>query len=382
MWIELLVVLSTLWLFAFLFLGRLEELPQADVYTDNAGPDDEAHSLSVIIPARNESANLPGLLRSLANQTLPPKEIIVVDDYSEDNTAAIAHSFGARVEQPAEEARNWLGKPRACWTGALAATGELFLFLDADTTLAPDGVARLLSAWRRSAGLVSVQPYHEMQRGYERLSAFFNIVLMGAIRSFSILGGRLPPHGSFGPCMLVSAADYRRSGGHSTVRQEVLEDVALARVMSARGIPVTNYVGRGSVHFRMYGGGIGDVVTGWTKNFARGAMTTGPVLILMIAGWITGSGIAVRFPLQAALAGLTPGVIVGLGAYAAYVLQIWWLLRRIGNFGFPTALLYPIPLLFFAAVFLRSLYRTLIRKSVTWKGRDIAITRRDSHTRH
>jgi 4,4'-diaponeurosporenoate glycosyltransferase len=199
--------------------------------------------------------------------------------------------------------------------------------------------------------------------------------------------------------MLVSAADYHRSGGHATVKREVLEDVALARVMSAQSIPVTNYVGRETLRFRMYGGGIGDVVTGWTKNFARGAIATGPVLILLIAGWITGSGIAARFPVEAAIvAGRAavgsgadlavvaairqeaPDLLVGVAAYAAYVLQIRWLLRRIGNFGILTALFYPVPLAFFTAVFLRSLYRTLVRKSVTWKGREIQITSSDAPT--
>lgn len=399
MWIELLILLSLLWISAFLFLGRLEGLPQDDVSTGATDRDDEALTLSVIIPARNEADTLPGLLRSLDEQQQPADEIIVVDDESDDETGAVARAFGVRVEQPSGDAADWLGKPRACWTGAHAARGDLLLFLDADTVLAPDALSRLRTAWRKKRGLVSVQPYHAMQRPYERLSAFFNIVLMAAIRSFSILGGRLQPHGSFGPCMLVSAADYHRSGGHATVKREVLEDVALARVMSAQSIPVTNYVGRETLRFRMYGGGIGDVVTGWTKNFARGAIATGPVLILLIAGWITGSGIAARFPVEAAIvAGRAavgsgadlavvpdiaqewPVLIVGVAAYAAYVLQIRWLLRRIGNFGILTALFYPVPLAFFTAVFLRSLYRTLVRKSVTWKGREIQITSSDAPT--
>lgn len=369
MWIEVLVELI-LWLLAFLFLGRIRRLPEG------AEPGTEI-PVSVIIPARNEEDKLATLLESLQEQTLAPEEIIVVDDYSEDRTAEIAVAFGARVEQPAEEAADWLGKPRACWSGAQAATGSLLLFLDADTSLAPEALARLTAAHRRYGGLISVQPFHAMQRPYERLSAFFNIVLMGALRSFTLLGSRLQPHGSFGPCLVCSAGDYHRTGGHSLVKYEVLEDVALGRAMADRGVALRNFTGKEVVRFRMYPGGVREVANGWTKNFARGAMTTGPVLLIMLSAWIIGSGISAGYLGALAIEGWNSHTALGLGFYGAYVLQLWWLLRRIGNFGFLSALIYPLHLAFFAAVFLRSLYFTLFRRSVTWKGRQIPIHRRE-----
>ncbi len=405
--LEALIGLGILWPLAFLFLGRIRELPAAEPCEDGvvesrtggagagpgagreagpgagreAGPGDTAEesrrsvtsSVSIIIPARNEEANLPHLLASLSDQAVPPAEIMVVDDFSDDATADVARRYGARVEHPAPETADWLGKPRACWTGATRARGDLLVFVDADTTLAPGGLACLVAAHRHYGGLISVQPYHVMRRAYERLSAFFNIVLMAALRSFTILGRRIRPHGSFGPCLVCSAEDYHRTGGHSLVKHEVLEDVALGRAMADRGVALTNFAGRGAVRFRMYPGGIRDVTAGWTKNFARGAMTTAPFLLLMISVWIVGSAAAVRFAAMAPAAGLTPAAIIGVTFYGAYVVQLWWLLRRIGNFGIATALLYPLPLLFFVWVFLRSLYFTLVRKSVTWKGRTIRV---------
>ena len=396
MGLELLIGLGILWPLAFLFLGRIQELPAAEPCAegvrDGAGegvqaspapdPADDtgdrsrpgvAPSISVIIPARNEEANLPHLLTSLGVQVVPPAEIIVVDDFSDDATAAVARRYGARVEHPAPEAADWLGKPRACWTGAQCARSDLLVFVDADTTLAPGGLACLVAAHGRYGGLISVQPYHAMRRAYEKLSAFFNIVLMAALRSFTVLGHRIRPHGSFGPCLVCSAEDYHRTDGHALVKHEVLEDVALGRAMSDRGVRLTNFAGRGAVRFRMYPGGLRDVTDGWTKNFARGAMTTAPFLLFMISVWIIGSAAAVRFAAMAPVLGLTPAAIIGVAFYGAYVLQLWWLLRRIGNFGIATALLYPLPLLFFVWVFLRSLYFTLVRKSVTWKGRTIRV---------
>ncbi|NBC28611.1 MAG: glycosyltransferase [Spirochaetes bacterium] len=360
MLIEIVVPIA-IWALAFLFIGRLREIPAA---TEVSGA---LPTVSVVVPARNEEANLPNLLKSLANQTLPPHEVIVVDDESEDLTAQVAARYGATVCHPRETEADWLGKPRACWTGAEHASGQLLAFIDADTVIEPDGLARLVGTQQGSGGLVSVQPYHAMQRPYERLSAFFNIVLMAAVRSFTILGRRIRPHGSFGPCLVCSAADYRRTGGHSLVKHEVLEDVALGRAMAERGVPLHNFAGRDAVHFRMYPGGIREVANGWTKNFARGAMTTAPFLLILIATWIAGSGLALRL----AIAGPDVGPIF----YVVYVAQLWWILRKIGNFSVATAVLYPIPLLFFVLVFLRSLYVTLIRKTVTWKGRSIHLHR-------
>lgn len=86
--------------------------------------------LSVIIPARNEETNLPYLLASLQNQTLPPFEIIVVDDCSEDRTREIAESFGITVIAGSPPPPGWTGKNWAVWNGYLQSIGEFIAFLD------------------------------------------------------------------------------------------------------------------------------------------------------------------------------------------------------------------------------------------------------------
>lgn len=106
--------------------------------------------LSIIIPARNEAHNLPKLLTSLQNQTINPLEIIVVDDHSEDQTAVIARELNAKVVQSGGHENGWFGKSAACWTGAQAAQGDWFLFLDADIIL-PDAksLARIVKEYHR-----------------------------------------------------------------------------------------------------------------------------------------------------------------------------------------------------------------------------------------
>ncbi len=191
---------------------------------------------SVIIPARNEEKTLPHLLNSLAAQSVSPKEIILVNDGSTDATAEVAELHGVRVIPAPVKPGRWSGKSWACWTGARAAAGEVLLFLDADHRLAPSALARLWSTFERDGGLVSVQPYHIVEKTYEQLSSFFNVVAAMGPNCFSILGRRLKPTGAFGPCIMCDRVKYLEIGGHESVNREVAEDIALGKMFKKAGV--------------------------------------------------------------------------------------------------------------------------------------------------
>ena len=177
-------VVAAGWLAGTLLLWRLRTLPPA---TD-AGL---AASVSVVIPARDEARNLPRLLASLAAQAEAPLEVIVVDDGSTDATVGVAAAAGATVVRAPDPPAGWLGKPWACHAGCRAASGERLLFLDADTWLSSDAVARLAGAHATHApgGLLSVQPHHDVRQPYEHLSAICNVVPVMA-SGMAVLGGR------------------------------------------------------------------------------------------------------------------------------------------------------------------------------------------------
>jgi 4,4'-diaponeurosporenoate glycosyltransferase len=367
------VTLLLLWCAGFLVLWRIPhcrkpaggEPPGQRMLADSA--------VSVIIPARNEERNLPGLLASLTRQSLKPQEVIVVDDHSTDGTAGVAQRAGAAVLPAAELPEGWVGKPWACWQGAHRAEGGILVFLDADVRLEDDGLARLLGELARQGGLVSVWPYHRMQRPYERLSAFFLLIIMASIQSFTLLGRRLPPLGAFGPCLAVSRAEYVAAGGHAAVHDSILEDVALGRLFLSQGRPVSCLRGRGTVSFRMYAQGLGSMIEGFTKNFGSGLRAASPAVVALTAGWILGFFAAAGL---AAIALVLPGQLqlpLHLALYALFAGQLAWQLSRLGNYRFCTALLYPIPLLFFTVVFLFSLRRTFLLRTVRWKGRTISL---------
>src|SRR5271157_3390072 len=125
--------------------------------------------VSVIIPARNEEACLADCLRTLAGQSGPSYEIIVVDDHSTDRTRAIAESFAVRVVTADALPAGWSGKCNAAWSGAEVAKGKWLLFTDADTKHAPDSISRgLQEAQEHGADLLSYSPKHEVHTVAER----------------------------------------------------------------------------------------------------------------------------------------------------------------------------------------------------------------------
>ena len=325
---------------------------------------------SIVVPARDESRTLPVLLASLAAEVTDEDEVIVVDDDSSDGTRAVARAAGAEVVPAPPLPPGWTGKNSACWTGAGVARHDVVVFLDADTELAPGGLDRLLAEQRRRGGLLSVQPFHAVRRAYEQLSAFFNVIAMMGIDAFTPLGDRRVPSGAFGPVLVTHRADYDRVGGHASVADQILDDVALARRYRDAGIRVSCLGGRGTVRFRMYPDGLRHLLEGWTKNFAGGAAGTRRLTLVLIAAWVS-LCIEAAWDLGSALAGGDPWGPVLL-VYGAVVAQVGWMLRRIGTFHPLTAALYPVPLAFFLAVFARSVVDVYVRRRVTWKGRQLA----------
>ncbi len=334
--------------------------------------------LSVIIPARNEVKRIPTLLESLAKQSVAPHEIIVVDDDSSDGTGDVARQLGAQVLTGQPLPAGWNGKTWACWQGAQHSTGELLLFLDADTWLEPEALANLMEEHERQKGLLTVQPYHVTCKAYEQLSAFFNIVLMAAINAFTPLGHRLKPGGGFGACALCSREDYFRLGGHTTVKAEVLEDLALAKRFQRYNLPVSCYGGLGTISFRMYPEGLGQLIEGWSKGFGSGAFSVRiPFLILTIA-WITGCFRVSIGLVRMLVMPAVPDIGLAILLYVFYASQVAWILARIGRFQWWTSVFFPVPLFFFALVMLRSLILIHILRRVTWRGRTIATSHREN----
>jgi 4,4'-diaponeurosporenoate glycosyltransferase len=361
------------WFFGFIFFWKV-------YYPRSTRRFDETSSkLSIIIPARNEEKNLGRLFRSIKDQALKTHEIIVVDDHSEDLTAEVGRMAGCIVISSKDLPEGWTGKPWACWQGAHKATGNIFAFLDADTFLESDGLSRIFSTYLDHGGLLSIQPFHRMEKIYERLSAIFNIAIMVGMNSFTLWGSRRKPPGAFGPCMVCSREDYFAVGGHEKVRGEILESISFGKEFLKAGREVRCYGGKGTISFRMYPEGLRSLIEGFGKGFGIGANAMSLVSLFMMVCWVTGGVAVTRHLLETAFWPDKVALGVWMTLDAFYILQIHWMLRRIGNFGFLTALLFQIPLLFFIVLFFSSLLRIFVIRRVTWKGREIKTGEGERH---
>jgi len=359
------IVHLLLWLLGFLFLFRIYACEGTGTRSS------KRPSISVIIPSRNEEDTLPNLLQSLQGQLSSKDEVIVVDDNSEDGTKAVVEKSGVKLLESLPTPEGWIGKTWACSQGASIASGEIFIFLDADTVLEKNALSTIIETYLQKDGVLSIQPYHKMRSLYEQLSAFFNIVMMAAIGSFTILGNRIKPIGLFGPVLTMKRQYYLGSGGHEKVKGEILEDVAFGSELQKKGVEIHCLGGKKTVSSRMYPNGIKELVNGWSKGFAVGALKTSIPVFIMIVAWISGSIGATRGLIEAIAATNNVQMAIWGTLYTLYAAQIYWMLVRIGNFKLYTALFYPIPLTFFVLVFIYSFARVFLRRSVVWKGREI-----------
>lgn len=355
------------WAIGWWLFGRPRQLAEAR-------PTDGSVDLSIIIPARNESASLPNLLADLERARPTGCEVIVVDDSSSDDTLAIARGFDGVSAFPAGLTPDgWLGKSWACHVGAVAANSETLVFLDADVRLEPGAIEALLGELALRGGLVSVEPYHSTERPYEDASALFGVVSFMGIGVGSAEGAE----GAFGPVMATSRTDYDLVGGHRSVRTEVVEDMALARRYSGHDRSVTVLTGGPQLRFRMYPSGVSSLIEGWTKNFATGAGGTPARRLAGIVAWLTAMGSA--FTMLLGSLGDVSALALSLVLCAVFAFQLRSMFARIGNFSLLAAVLFPLQLAVFFAVFFRSLWFTVVRGKVRWRGREIPLGSLSTH---
>lgn len=199
--------------------------------------------ISVLVPARNEERTIRTCLDSLRRQDYPNYEILVLDDRSDDRTAPIVEEV-ARVDSRVKLLRGaplpdgWAGKPHACFQLANAAKGIWFLFTDADTTHAPSALRSALSyAAKNKLSLISGFPYQRTMSVSQRVTmpAIYFIILSCIPLWFAQRCSKPRPGIAIGQFLFVNADDYRQIGGHTVVKNRILEDVWLSFEMVRRG---------------------------------------------------------------------------------------------------------------------------------------------------
>ncbi|MDQ6611410.1 MAG: glycosyltransferase, partial [Gemmatimonadota bacterium] len=267
------VVLALPWIIApVLAVLRQRSTRSLDDYSEWAV--EPIDRVSVILPARNESAHVAACVASLRATSWRDVEIIVIDDHSTDGTGVLARAAGGgdsriTVVDAPDLPDGWFGKQWACHTGAARATGTYLLFTDADTRHAPDLIGRLVNAQKaRNASLISVAGTQSMHSFWEYAiqPAVFALLLARfggttemeqATRSVDVIAN--------GQCLMFTRQAYDLIGGHAAVRATVAEDLMLAQTTHARGLRVSLVLGTSQLSTHMYSG-LREIVRGWMKN--------------------------------------------------------------------------------------------------------------------
>lgn len=333
--------------------------------------------VSVVIPARNEAANIATVLGTLRGSTYQPLEIIVVDDRSTDGTVELARSVAAgdervRVVAGEELPPGWFGKPWACYQGYRAARGDLLLFTDADTRHHPAALAHAVGALEgENADLVTVITGLDLVTFWERV----------AMPQFWVpLGVRYHPRGinrarrasdliANGQFILVRRGSYERAGTHEAVKGDVAEDLRLAQVFHRAGLRLYAAHAQRLVRTRMYTG-LRQVVEGWSKNLyvgGRASLPDEPVLRALLPWGIM--VYALYWLVPALWLAIDPGPI----PLAAFLLAagFWALVSR--GMGVPAryGLLHPLGAAVLFFIVLRSTWRG--GRRIEWRGRTYAL---------
>lgn len=255
------------WL-ALLNFGRL----MRRVVSPQAGPVNGPR-VSVCVPARDEERVIGRLLQALSAQDWPNLEILVVDDHSTDTTGAIIERVAAsdpRVRRivPPPLPAGWIGKNHALHVASEAATGELLLFVDADTVHHPQAVSTAVAELADADVLVMLSG-QELGSWAERvISPFFWSLILPAIHVEKAEDAARPNEAmGNGQFAMFRAVAYRAAGGHAVIHDVVVEDVSLVRRLKASGASYRIRVGGSLTQTRMYHS-FTEVWRGFSKNVA------------------------------------------------------------------------------------------------------------------
>jgi len=231
--------------------------------------------VSILVPARNEEANIENCLKNILLQDYANTEIIVLDDNSNDRTFEIASSYNKdkiKVINGDELPENWLGKNWACHQLSEASNGEYLLFIDTDVEIKRGAISTAIQQQRESnVGLLSVFPTQIMKTFGEYLIVpIMNWLLLTFLPlRFVFTSSNNLFVAANGQFMLWKRETYFSIGGHEAVKNKVVEDMELAKLCKKNNLKIKTLLGSDLVYCNMYNS-FKDAYSGFLKNFYAG----------------------------------------------------------------------------------------------------------------
>ncbi len=328
--------------------------------------------ISILVPARNEEANIGRLLETALLETYPHFEVLVLDDHSGDRTGEIVQSYAQRdgrvkLIRGLPLPQRWGGKSFACHQLAETARGEYLFFTDADVTFRP-GILEfsLKQATQSKAGLVSGFPRLWSPSFWGRLimsNVYFLFFGVTPVPLLNTVNHPLFAYAS-GAYLFFKRDTYWKIGGHASIKGELTEDMALARRVKEEGLQLQFSDPSLFMDSKMYDN-FGEVWDGYTKNLFKALGSNYGVLGIFLAGFFLLYLLRVYFLLGRSSPEAYPVVLVQVGLILLYrlVLSIRYRL------GWESVLLHPLSIFFLLLIGLRSGLLSLTKKGYQWKGR-------------
>jgi hypothetical protein len=334
--------------------------------------DERLPRVSVLIPARNEAANIARAVESVLANTGVEFELLVLDDHSTDSTAAIVQGFAARdsrvrLETAPPLPQGWCGKQHACAALAERARFPLLVFMDADVRLAPDALARMAS-WitQQGVALASGVPRQTVVGFWERLLIpLIHFVLLGLLPMRRMRRTTKPAYAAGCGQLFIARADaYRATGGHACIRASLHDGLNLPRTFRTRGFRTGLFDATPVAECRMYAS-VNAVFGGLAKNAVEGLAA--PARIVPITLLLGFGQVAPLLLLLSSPAGSLPGKL----AWAALLASM--LPRLIAAFRFrqplSSVVLHPLGMAVLLGIQWFALLRSWAGGASEWRGR-------------
>jgi chlorobactene glucosyltransferase len=353
-----------------------------EMLTPAAGSSQAHPSVDLVVPARNEASRIHGCTTALLGQRYPRESlaIVVVDDYSTDDTASIIEPL-ARVDSRLQVIRagplppGWTGKSHACWEGARLGSSEWLCFIDADTVAAPDLIGSAVAFARsRDVDMLSLEPRQVLGSFWERLIIPSGLLLMSWVVDLRRINDpRSTEAAANGQFLLFRRDAYEAVGGHAAVHREIAEDKMLAGLLKGAGYRTRLLGAHDLLQVRMYTS-LPDLWEGLSKNAVEVAGSAKRAVLASL-GTALVAWLAVLLPSAALLhlagaglrgAAMLPAVLALLGSGALCAVQVG--AARYFRIPLWYGLLFPLGITAVAAITLQSVLDHA-RGNIHWKGR-------------
>jgi chlorobactene glucosyltransferase len=334
-----------------------------------------APSLTIVVPARNEGADIEECVRRTLRQDYPNLAVVAINDRSSDDTAAVlerlvVESVGRmKAVHVVDLPDGWLGKCHALHVGTRPIDSEWVLFVDSDVKLEPDAARRTVAMCvDREYDVLSIFPRLDAPTFWETTLLPLLAVVWNAAYATSLTNDDSKPDHAFanGQFLLCRRSTYEQIGNHESVKDQIVEDVAIMRKFKRSGARVRLMLGQQLAQTRMHTN-LRQMFNGWARIFAGSSYRRVGRLALATAFLATTAAAL----LWAILTGGWAWQLAAATHAALWLGLLTWTYRSTGQSAW-NVLAAPVALPMVLAILLNAI-RVCLTGRVDWRGNQVRV---------